>query len=351
MLFKQKNKQPKEAEKRNRFFRPHLWPALALLLIVLAFYFFKIADYYPVVIDLEHRPNFFGATFSTKFCDELGLDWKETYQAMLDQLRVRYIRIPVYWDEIEKEEGVFDFSKYDYLLSEGEKRHAHFVISVGRRVPRWPECHSPAWLNRKGEIEERVATLKAIRTIVERYQDQMSIDYWQVENEPFLGTFGVCPDFDEGFLRQEVDLVRELDNRPIIVTGSGELSLWRQEAKIGDIFGSTLYRIVYNSWFGYVKYPIPISLYHLKARLAGLNQGRLMIMELQAEPWVPSGKMVYLTEEEINRSMSIEQFKANLQYAIDLDFQQAYVWGVEWWYWQKKYGNPEYWNVATSLFY
>lgn len=62
------------------------------------------------------------------------------------------------------------------------------------------------------------------------------------------------------------------------------------------------------------------------------------------------GKMNYLTQKEIDRSMSVDQFKANLQYAINVNFKQTYVWGVEWWYWQKLYGNPEYWNIAKTLF-
>lgn len=336
---------------KTRKFYPKIWHAAVVLLLIFLFWIFKMANYYPVKLDLKHQPGFFGVTFSTKFCDELDLDWRETYQAILDQLRVRYVRIPIYWDEIEKEEGVFDFSKYDYLLSEGEKRGVKFIISLGRRVPRWPECHSPAWVNKKTDIQVRVATLREIKTIVERYRDRPSVEYWQVENEPFLGTFGVCPPLDEGFLKQEFELVRSLDKRQIIITGSGELGLWRREAKIGDIFGSTLYRVVYNSWFGYIKYPFPLSYYNLKARLAGLSRERLMVLELQAEPWVPKGKMIYLSESEINKSMSVEQFKANLQYAINLNYNRTYLWGVEWWYWQKKYGNPEYWDVATSLFY
>ncbi len=328
----------------------NIWRASFILIAALVFYFLKLADYYPSRIDLEHRPDFFGVTFSTKFCDDLGLDWRETYGAVLDELKVKYIRIPVYWDEIEKEEGVYDFSKYDYLLDEGEKHEVKFIISVGRRVPRWPECHNPAWLNRKDEIATRVATLKTIRAIIERYRSYDSVEYWQVENEPFLSTFGVCPILDSEFLQQEVDLVRSLDSRQIIITGSGELEFWNRQAKIGDIFGSTLYRVVYNSWFGFIKYPLPTGYYNLKAKLAGLSPERLMILELQAEPWVPRGKMMYQSEPETNKSMGIEQFKANLQYAINLNFRRAYIWGVEWWYFQKKYGNPEYWRIAEGLF-
>ena len=54
--------------------------------------------------------------------------------------------------------------------------------------------------------------------------------------------------------------------------------------------------------------------------------------------------------EEMAESMNIDQFKANIQFAINVDFAQTYLWGVEWWYWQYKNGNPEYWEIAKGLF-
>ena len=330
--------------------RLKIWLAAIILALILIFCYLKFAPYYPLKQDLNHRPGFFGVTYSTEFTDELGLDQKETYTAMLDELKVKYVRIPVYWDEIEKVEGVYDFSNYDYLINEGDKRDVKFIISIGRRVPRWPECHSPAWLNSKDDADAQKATLSMLKTVVNRYKGQKSVEYWQVENEPFLGTFGVCPPLDENFLKQEFDLVRSLDNCKVIITASGELGTWQKEAKIGDIFGSTLYRVVYDSWLGYLRYPIPTSFYRLKAKLAGLSPERLMVLELQAEPWVPKGNMIYMSNKNINKSMSVSQFKANLQYAINLNFGRTYIWGVEWWYWQKKYGNPEYWQIATKLF-
>ncbi len=323
---------------------------IIVLLIALLIYILKVANHYPRKIDLNSKPNHFGVTFSTKYCGELDLDYKETYEAVLKELNVKNIRIPIYWDEIEKEEGVFDFSVYDYLIDEGEKYDVNFILSIGRRVPRWPECHSPHWLNKKENFEISPLTLKMIENVVKRYKDRDSVEFWQVENEPFLGSFGVCPPLDKELLLDEFELVRSLDDREIIITSSGELKFWGEEAKIGDIFGSTLYRVVYNSWFGFLRYPLPPSFYKIKAWLAGLSEERLMVLELQAEPWVPQGRMVYLSQKDIDKSMSVDQFKANFQYAINLDFLRTYAWGVEWWYWQKKYGNPEYWWIAASLF-
>lgn len=73
-------------------------------------------------------------------------------------------------------------------------------------------------------------------------------------------------------------------------------------------------------------------------------------MELQLEPWVPEGKMTDQKPEEMTKSMNIDQFKANIQFAIDVDFTQTYLWGVEWWYWEYKNGNTEYWEIAKGLF-
>lgn len=339
-----------ERRLRVNWSRVMIWKSAVLLAIILLIVFLKLMNYAPANIDLETRPEFYGVTYSTKFATELDLDWQETYLAILDELGVKLVRIPIYWDEIEKVEGEFDFSRYDYLLDEGEKRGVRFIISLGRRTPRWPECHSPAWLNLKSDAQVRARTLTMVGEVVERYRERGSVEYWQVENEPFLSTFGVCPPLDRDLLEQEFALVRSLDDRPVLATASGELSFWKREKELGDVVGTTLYRVVYNRWFGFLKYPLPMSFYRLKGRLAGLPPERLMVIELQAEPWVPEGRMIYLNDREIRRSLSVDQFRANLQYAQDLGFQRAYMWGAEWWYFQKKYGNPEYWQIAARLF-
>lgn len=333
--------------------RKKIWQIILAVIIALFVYVVlavKVFHHYPMIVNLEHRPNEFGATFSKKYCEELGIDWRETYLAIIEDLGVDYLRLPAYWDEIGKEEGSYDFEDFDYLVNQATTRDVKLIINLGRRQPRWPECHSPAWINNKTTAKSHVALLSLIKETVLRYKDNPNIINWQVENEAYLGTFGVCPELDEGFLQQEVDLVRSLDSRPIIITGSGEMSLWRQEKKMGDVLGVTMYRVVYNSWAGYVRYFFPTSFYRLKAYLAGDKPENVLNMELQMEPWVPKGKMIYLTQNQINKSMSIDQFKANLQYAINTGFKQTYVWGVEWWYWQKLYGSEEYWKIGKSMF-
>ncbi len=327
-----------------------IWILIALLCIFLLVYFFKVANNYPLKQDLNYKSGFFGVTFSKKFCSEIGLDWKEVYLAILDDLEVKEIRLPIYWDEIEVEENVFDFTDYDYIFEEGAKRDVKFIANIGWRLPRWPECHAPEWTGKKSLSITQAKTTRMLKEVIGHYKDNDNIIAWQLENEPFFNAFGVCPPSDKWFFEKELELVRELDDRPIIISATGELSFWLKEARLSDIFGSTVYRVVWGPWTGYVRYPIPAWFYKLKAWLAGIPAGQRIIVELQAEPWVPYGSIAYLPEQEATKSFNLEQFKANLQYAINVDFDKAYLWGVEWWYWQYQNENPEYWKLARTIF-
>lgn len=326
------------------------WFISFILLIIVFLYFFKMASNYPLKQNLKYAPGFFGVTFSTKFCSELGLDWKEVYLAVVDDLGVKEIRLPIYWDQIEKTNGVYDFSDYDYIIAEGKKRDVKFIANLGWRLPRWPECHAPEWAMQKSLASTQAHAINMLETVVTHYKDEPAVLIWQLENEPFFDAFGVCPPSDEAFFQRELKLVKSLDSRPVMVSAPGELSWWHKEAKYGDMFGSTVYRVVWGSYTGYFRYPIPASFYRLKAYLAGIKPENRYIVELQAEPWVPNGKMIHLSTEEASKSFNIEQFSANLQYAINIKFKKAYLWGVEWWYFQYLNGDRAYWELARTLF-
>lgn len=328
--------------------RPWIWFVAALILVIFTI---KLPSYYPEThITMRQKKDYFGVTFSKKFAEELNMNWKEVYKAILDDLNAKHIRIPVYWEDIEEQEGIFNFEDYDYIFDEGKKRNVKFVVNIGWRLPRWPECHTPAWLLESDTKTIREKSLTMIKEVVNRYKTRSEIMYWQVENEPLLKHFGECPSPDYEFLKKEIELVKSLDDKKIIISASGELSTWRKEAKVGDVLGITFYRVVWSKYCGFIRYPIPLLYYQLKASLWNIPPESRIITELQLEPWTPKGKITDLDQREINKSMSLKQFRSNIQYAIDLNWKRAYAWGVEWWYWQKKYGNKNYWNTAKKLF-
>ena len=71
-------------------------------------------------------------------------------------------------------------------FEQAEKREAKSLLVMGRKVPRWPECHFPEWAEDLDEKEQQQKVLDLMKEVVLRYRDSEAIQYWQVENEPFF---------------------------------------------------------------------------------------------------------------------------------------------------------------------
>lgn len=296
-----------------------------------------------------------GVTFSHRYATDLGVDWQQAYLAVLDELGASRIRIPVYWDLTEPQRGVYDFSAVDFMIEEAEKRDAGVVLAIGQRAPRWPECHIPEWVGEEGNGIVREARLTDFLTeVVMRYRDRDVVTVWQVENEPFVRFFGECPELSRDFFDKELALIRELDpSRSILVTDSGEFSLWTAAASRGDVFGMTMYRKVHNPKYGYITYPLGPNFYRAKSWLARLVTGQenFIVAELQAEPWA-NGWIPHVSTEEQYETMDPDRLRRNVEYARRTGFSEAYLWGAEWWYWLREMrGESAVWETALELFH
>ncbi|MDP2641632.1 MAG: beta-galactosidase [Candidatus Yanofskybacteria bacterium] len=296
-----------------------------------------------------------GVTFGHSQAEELGLDWQETYLALLDDLKVRHFRIPVYWDELEPRKGVFDFSAWDWQLEELEKRGGKAFLAIGMKLPRWPECRMPDWVSALPKEERQEEQLRMMAAVVEHYKEHEAVWAWQIENEPFL-SFGLCPErkISEEFVDREIAQVRELDpTRPIVLTDTGENSFWIKTPGKTDIFSSTLFRIIHDPTLGYVRYPYPPVMYQRKAMWLQWwhPEVRVIVGELQAEPWVEWQPITAHSLEAQYQTMSPEQFQDNIAYARATGLDEFYFWGAEWWYWTKeKADDAKIWNSARVLF-
>jgi hypothetical protein len=331
-------------ERLGRGLRMFFWTILVLA-VVAAMYLF-------VGPSSPREDVTWGVNFSAKHTRNLGLDWKEVYTALLDDLKIRHIKLAAHWDYIEPKQESFDWADTDWQFAEAEKRGAKLVPVIGMKTPRWPECHIPEWAKGfdKGSLQFR--SMHYVEEFVKRYKDSPAIEYWQVENEPFFG-FGDCPFLPgDELLAKEVAIVRRLDpDHKIMITDTGEFSFWVEAAKAGDIVGHTLYRKVWFKQLGvYWTYPIPPVFYSRKAALIRNFMGKQVIdAELQAEPWGPT--LYYdLPIEEQMKTMPIEQLRANIDFAKRTGMRQAFFWGDEWWYWMKvKHNDPSYWEEVKAL--
>lgn len=317
-----------------------------LLFFVFIFCFFFVGESKPAP-DIQ-----WGVVFSQKHSQLLGLNWKKNYLAILDDLKVSNIRLVAYWDLIEKDQGIFDFSDLDWQIEEAQKNGVKILLVIGQRVPRWPECHIPAWAKELKQEEYKKALLRYLKKIVERYKEKTNIWAWQVENEPFF-PFGLCPSPDRELLKKEIALVKELDpyKRPIIITESGEIPLWINAAKLGDIVGHSLYKKVWIKELGmYFTYPFS-PVYYARKRwiIEKFFKKKVICTELQAEPWGPH--LLYdISLKEQFRTMNLNQFRKMIQLAQNTGEDLIYLWGVEWWYWLKtNYNYPDLWEEAKKL--
>lgn len=316
----------------------------------------------------------YGITFSKKQAQSLNLDWRQVYLATLEDLAIKKLRLPAYWSEVEPSFNEYYWDDLDWQVDQASQRGVEIILAVGGRLPRWPECHFPDWVESLGYTEKPAnisdrafinwseeltkqkrhdEILNYTARVINRYKDKQNIIAWQVENEPFLAHFGDCPKLDKDFLDQEIALVRRLDSRPIVVTDSGELSIWVLAARRADIFGTTMYRDTYSKQLNrYIHYPITPGFFRLKKNITGFfaKPDKWIVIELQAEPWGPEPYQ-NLSKEERDRTMNLEKFKEIIEFSSKTGFKEFYFWGVEYWYWEKSVNNNnEMWEEAKKLF-
>jgi len=330
----------------------------ATILISLGIFFLGLIGYARVIPINENRHIDWGLTYSTKFAEQLGLDWQKTYERILLELKPRKIRLIAYWDEIEKEKGHFNFSKTDWLIQKTRESNTPIVFAVGMKTPRWPEFHVPDWARLIPTEERETALREYIKNVIEHYKDEPLIKMWQIENEPFLW-FGERLKRGENFLEKEISLVKSIDKkRPILISDSGEFGLWYKAAKLGDIFGTTMYRNVYNNFLGKfignINYPIGPNYFKLKEKvirfLINDYDKKFVVIELQAEPWSHI-QLQNLPYKEQMRLFSFDYFTDTIKYAKETGFDEYYLWGAEWWYWIKeKHNDSRFWEYAKTIF-
>lgn len=329
----------------KKIFKKILFGFLTLLLVFIGYFFIGSAP--------QAEEITWGVNFSQKQAESLRLDWQETYLAILEDLEVKHLKLATYWDLIESVEEKYIFEDLDWQMKKAEENEVKILLTIGMKAPRWPECHIPEWANDLTKETQQEKILKLIENIVLRYQNSEALWAWQVENEPFF-PFGDCPWVDKKFLKKEINLVKSLDIRdhPIIISDSGEGSFWIAAAQLGDIVGTTMYKKVWFHQIGfYLTYPIPSVFYHRKAEIIRwLFDKEVICTELQAEPWGPE-LLSHSPIEEQQKTMDLEQFKYNIEFAKKTGLEKFYLWGGEWWYWMKeKQQKPEIWDETKKLF-
>lgn len=316
-------------------------------------------------MDQSERSNQFqiGTTYSRRYAAFMGLDSRESYRAILNELGIRFIRLPVYWDEIEIKPGTFNWKDLDWQIEEGEKKNVNILLAFGHRAPRWPECYAPSWTHQLSNGQFANALLNTLGKVIDHFAPYKNIEAWQVENEPFAVkyNYGIeCRDITQ-ILSKEISLVHALDAkmRPVVITYPHLPRFapwWKIALDYGDIAGIDIYtRIWFNRYFyyGYIE-PLklePLILPSLKYHrsLAESKSKQLWVTELQAEPWGPR-LAPKLTREESYSSIDPQRLLKNIKYVYKSGISRVYLWGIEWWLFERdKNENNIMWEAGKAL--
>lgn len=333
------------------------WPQRLLvlsLIMVLVIYAQAVAvsDWY--INKHKNEPLNIGVTFSSEYANYLGVDPRATFKALRDDMGFKRFRLVSYWNMVEPTPGKYDFSDLDWQLQMIGEVHGTATVAIGLRQPRWPECHAPDWAAGGLKAGNYKALDAYIKATVEHLRSYPQVKSYQLENEYFLGVFGVCPPSDRQQLVYEFDMVKALDpSRPILMSLANNYFGIPTGQPRPDEFAVSVYKRVfdYTITHRYYEYPFTPRYYAYRAGLTEIFTGRKsMLHELQAEPWIPPGfdiRTAPLSEEY--KSMDPARAASRIPYGISTGFRDIDLWGGEWWYWLKTIRhNPDVWNAVKS---
>ncbi len=280
------------------------------------------------------------------------MDKRAVLSAALEELGFRRVRLMSYWNIHEREQGEYNFEELDWQLDLVAEYGGMVTLCVGKRQPRWPECHMPAWAAKLPKEAWYAALYKYIEAVVTRYKDHPALSSWQLENEALLREFGYCVDQDYSHARLEAEyrLIKALDpNHPVIMTLSDSWGLPVRRPK-PDAYALSLYRKTINKHGNYAASKRPPLFYAARAFLISLLRRRpTFIHELQAEPWLPQAMLETPVEEQL-RHMSPDKLKEIVLFAQRTGLSPIDLWGLEWWYWLKEtHARPECWQAIKGF--
>lgn len=301
----------------------------------------------------RNKPLTLGASFVPSYAISLGLDPHQTLLAMLDDLRIRHLRLVSHWSDLEPEPGVYNFSELDWEFQEADAHQAKVTLAIGLRQPRWPECHMPSWAMNEPESVWQPQLKQFISIVVDRYKNNTALESYQLENEYFLRIFGTCTNYSRQRLIDEAALVHHLDSHHTLIISRSENDIgWPIGKPTPDEFGISVYQRVWTPVIGrYIQYPYPAWYYAFLAGIEKIWSGRDMVIhELQAEPWPPRGEPLSGTSlTEQNKSFNATRLKQTIAFSKATGMKTIDLWGAEYWYYRKvKLHDSSVWDTAKQ---
>jgi hypothetical protein len=331
-----------------------------------------------------------GISFRPLQAQELGLEPGPALEELLEY-PFPVIRLAAYWDRIERAPGEFDPSWLDWQVDAAERAGKQVIICTGPvKAFGYPEFFVPAHHRPAPLPEGQLVTPETHRPLLEagtefltrvigRYAGRDSVIAWQVEHEA-VDPLGMEHSWrlSAGFVEAEVAAARTADSsRPVVLNGFlpatapvAAAQWWRTRdqgdslavaARFADTIGIDYYprhalaargrRTVYLD--GTVSRLGPRRYRKLSGNAASAGQ-RVMITEIQAEPWEavtvppsPPGRGMYscLPEHVIGNYNRCVRWNRRTPPGAS-----AYLfWGAEYWLLRARQGDPTYLRAFSRI--
>ncbi len=293
-----------------------------------------------------------------------------TLDELLSGLGARYVRISVQWSQVEPEQGRYDFSLIDALLGAAQRRGARVLLTVGVKGQRHPEYYIPRWVLDATNLEEgqtvsddpflRSRALAMVDAVVRHAAGSPAVDSWAADNEPYIaspraGDWVLGPDF----VREEARIIRANDpaHRPVVINHAQHFVFdrrWREALAGADILGASIYPFRRYEIAGH-EFVIPIleigplqTNYAAQARAAKAAGRDFWITEMQAEPWANDLRLI--SPASPADDLTPGHFRENIDYARRTGASRVYLWGAEWWLYERDhFGDNTWWDLARSV--
>lgn len=293
-----------------------------------------------------------GITFSQPHLEYLGIPIDLAIKEAL-KYNFSHIRLGAYWNRLEASLGHYDFRELLSLLNHFEKAQQPIILTLGVKAPRWPEFYWPDFIINKNtnNSETQTLLLRFIKQVIEETKSFTCITHWQIENEPLDPSGPENLTISKSFLKQEIELLKQLDSRPVIINLWGNDLLVRgffeNAAELADEVGIDLYyKQFFTQILGKNIYRGPSQKDGALNKLIKSIKKPVWITELQAEPW-EKNEQNYLSKNP--GSINPEQLKENILRANQLPVKEILLWGFEYWLWRKQQGDNRYLEIIRDI--
>ncbi|OGD95539.1 hypothetical protein A3A48_00805 [Candidatus Curtissbacteria bacterium RIFCSPLOWO2_01_FULL_37_9] len=354
---------------------------LLVFLIIVIYIAYAFANPIPKRnVDPAFEPMY-GFSFSFEQARWYGLNPRESFIQLLEEVDFKWIRLPFFWDQMTTD-GEFNnnFDDLRFAIEEAQKRNIDVIVALGAKTPYYPEYHWPKEIEKQVKFGRRITIdhpvakdiLYIDRRVVKELSVYDNIIYWQVENEPLIGNVNKWK-IDFALIKAEVEVVRSTDSkkRPIILnhaaTGFYDRS-WQKLLPIlraGDVFAvnaffktkgidlitaSILGQEIHFPWPDYLVWPVQ-SWFLLSPNFESIknqvekNGAKFWIMEMQSEPYINNLKAANNSSFFLNPKDIITEDHFLKSYKVE----SIGFWGVHFWQFREKHGDSTWIDTAKSI--